>query len=91
MDATSREKKNKKIFQKVKIMNEDIIQKLLDQGAILSWKDKMFLLYRDYPLFEYLLQQSNIDTGYTTIFRNKSLRKVLEFFDDWIDSDNTNE
>ncbi len=72
-------------------MNEDIIQKLLDQGVILSWKDKMFLLYRDYPLFEYLLQQSNIDTGYTTIFRNKNLRKVLEFFDEWVDADNANE
>jgi hypothetical protein len=68
-------------------MNEDVLTKILNQGAIIGYKDKMFLLYRDVPLFEYILQQSNIDSGYTCIFRNKSLRTVLEFFDEWIDND----
>jgi hypothetical protein len=72
-------------------MNEDILAKLLNQGVVIGYKDKMFLLYQDIPLFEYILQQSNIDSGYTCIFRNKNLRTVLEFFDEWIDNDLSSE
>lgn len=79
-------------------MNNEMLEKILEEGGIISWRNKYFLMMKeiwnrdpDKEWKGYTIDQLNIYNEYQSFYRNMSLIGALEYFYDLIEEETRDE